>query len=202
MKVGLILECGPVGADKQVCKHLVATFFPGVDLADPITLDNKPNLLARCGAVAATLLEDGCDRVVVMWDLYPAWREDGASPCRRNDCLAARESLNNAGVGDDKAFLVCVEEELEAWLLADGRALSAFLSRPTRPVTIKDEKRPDQVRKPKTTLAQIIDQNGGGRYIDRVHAVKIAEKIPDLGKIKKSPTFCRFVLKVTGERLR
>lgn len=201
MKVGLILECGPVGADKQVCKHIVSKFFPDVELVDPVTLDNKPNLIAKCGSAAALLLTEGCERVVVVWDLHPAWREDRARPCRKSDCDAARQSLTNAGVKTDEAFLVCVEEELEAWLLADGRALCAFLSRPTRRVEISDSKKPDLVRKPKTTLCKIMQQNGGGLYNDRVHALRIAQNIPDLNKIKKSPTFCRFILKVTGTAL-
>ena len=70
MKVGMIFECGPDGADKKVCEHLARMLQPDIEISS-VTLDNKPNLLSGCGATAAQLLEDGCDRIIVIWDLHP-----------------------------------------------------------------------------------------------------------------------------------
>jgi len=71
VKVGFIFECGPQGADKQVCEYLAAQIRPGV-VPVSRTLDNKANLLKDAGKVAAALLADGCERVLIVWDLRPA----------------------------------------------------------------------------------------------------------------------------------
>ena len=57
--IGLIFECGPQGADKQVCEYLIQHIKPGVKVSSR-TLDNKENLLRDAGKVAAQLLNDGC----------------------------------------------------------------------------------------------------------------------------------------------
>ena len=43
MKVGLILECGPQGADKAVCEYLVKLLNPEIEVVSR-TLDNKPDI--------------------------------------------------------------------------------------------------------------------------------------------------------------
>ena len=55
MRVGFIFECGPNGADVQVCRNLVARLRPEIEFV-PRTLDNKPNLVRECGPVAGVLL--------------------------------------------------------------------------------------------------------------------------------------------------
>ncbi|NER50235.1 MAG: hypothetical protein F6J92_26880 [Symploca sp. SIO1A3] len=95
MKIGMIFECGPDGADKSVCEHLVRMLNPDIEIAPSVTLGNKPNLLSECGIFAAQLLADGCDRIVIIWDLYPAWREKGQRPCRKEDCEMIKDSLLN-----------------------------------------------------------------------------------------------------------
>ncbi|MGK7873814.1 MAG: hypothetical protein AB4426_11040 [Xenococcaceae cyanobacterium] len=79
MKVGMIFECGPNGADKAVCEHLVRMLKPDIEISS-VTLNNKPNLLSDCGDAAASLLGEGCDRIVIIWDLYPPWRERKQRP--------------------------------------------------------------------------------------------------------------------------
>lgn len=63
MKIGMIFECGPDGADKKVCEHLARMIEPDITISS-VTLDNKPNLISECGIAAAQLLLDGCDRVI------------------------------------------------------------------------------------------------------------------------------------------
>ena len=95
--------------------------------------------------------------------------------------------------------LVCIEEELEAWLIADGRALSTVLSREAHPVKIKDEKKPERRRNPKAYLKKIFKQCGY-EYSELVHTKKIVEALPNLTKIKHCTTFVRFAVKVTGRK--
>jgi len=198
MKIGLILECGPEGADKKVCELVISRIVPEIEIVT-ITLDNKPNLVERCGESAAQLINDGCERVVIVWDLYPPWRDQ--RPCRREDRENIAQSLNDAGLSGTEVYLVCIEEELEAWLIADGRALSAVLSRPAHPVKIKHAKRVHQVKNPKAKLTKIFQQRAGTRYVDLIHAEKIIRELPDFSQLKRCETFARFVLKATDIEL-
>jgi hypothetical protein len=80
MKIGFIFECGPDGPDVQVCCHLARLLDPTIQFISN-TLDNKKKLIENCGLVTKALLR-GCDKVIIVWDLYPAWREKGMKPCR------------------------------------------------------------------------------------------------------------------------
>jgi Domain of unknown function (DUF4276) len=197
LKVGLIFECGPQGADKKVCEILLKKLNPEIK-PKSITLNNKPNLVQQCGISAKILLDsEGCDRVLILWDLYPAWRTDGERPCRKEDCDAIFQALDNAGVDRSKVHLVCITEELEAWLIADGGAISTTLSRPTHKITVSDYRKPEQVKNPKKILSQIYQQKIRQKYNDVTDAEKIAKNIFDFKKIRRSESFCRFVLKAT-----
>jgi len=198
MKVGIIFECGPDGADKKVCEYLARKLKPDIELMSR-TLDNKANLLAECGKAADLLLKANCERVVIIWDLFPPWRE--SKPCRNEDREAIQRALIEANVGEEKVFLVCIEEELEAWLIADNRPLEILLSRPTNPVRVKDEKHPEQVQNPKAYLTRLYREKAGRRYNDLVDAEKIIKALPDFKKIRRCETFLRFVLKVTDQEL-
>jgi hypothetical protein len=196
MNWGMIFECGPEGADEQVCTLLARRLVADIEIT-AVALGNKPRLIAGCGTAAANLLRDGCERVLIVWDLYPPWREEGDKPCRREDREDILQSLDRAGVRPADVRLVCIREELEAWLLADGRALSAVLSRPAHPVKIKGEKRPDRVANPKKRLMNLFRKHTGAPYVDLVHARRIVEAMPDLNHIERSESFLRFAQKVS-----
>jgi len=112
MKIGFIFECGPEGPDVQVCRYLVQMLDPAIEFV-PSTLDNKKKLVEDCGAVAKVLLNE-CEKVIIVWDLYPAWRERGMRPCRHEDRQAIFRSLQAENVDLSKVFPVCIQEELEA----------------------------------------------------------------------------------------
>lgn len=198
MKVGMIFECGPDGADKKVCEHLVRMLDANIEMVS-VTLDNKPKLIARCGQAAANLLRVGCERIVIIWDLYPAWREKKQKPCLKEDRDAIFRVLEQAGVNPALVHLVCIEEELEAWLLADGGAISAVLSTRSRKVKIKSRKKTEQIRNPKKHLDRLFREHARRPYVDRVHAKKIVQALPDLKKIIRCASFRRFAIKVTGK---
>lgn len=212
MKIGFIFECGPEGPDVQVCRDLVHKLDPTIEFVSS-TLDNKKNLVEDCGAVAKVLLDE-CKKVIVVWDLYPAWRERGVRPCRHEDRQAIFQSLGAENVDSlgaenvdlDKVVLVCIQEELEAWLLADHRALTAMLQPLKHPHPVSRISRfpnPDSIRNPKKRLTRIFTRElgPGRRYVDYQHALLIARKIQDFTKIKRSISFQRFALKVAGLEL-
>lgn len=85
MKVGIIVESGPQGADLQVLCYLVEQLVPGATVS-PATFHNKKELVDKCGVAASRLLAEDCDKVLIVWDLYPAWREKNMRPDARIRC--------------------------------------------------------------------------------------------------------------------
>src|SRR6266496_5813725 len=155
-KVGFIFECGRDGPDFKVCDHFLARLNPRVQMI-PRFLDHAERLLNECGDVAAALLRvERCTRVVVTWDLEPAW---GGIPCRHEDKDKALQSLRNANVPLQRVVLLCIERELECWLMADNRALQTVLGRykhPHRVGQLPDFRQPDrEIGRPKTELIHL-----------------------------------------------
>lgn len=151
MKIGLVLECAKNGPDQQVCEYLIEQLRPDTKVVS-VTLTEKNNLIARCGdAAAALLLQETCQRVVIVWDLYPPWRLENPrseEQCRHHERAGILRSLKEAGVTSRSVHLVCISEELEAWLIADNRAIERAISRLTnrRRPRIREEKNPESVR--------------------------------------------------------
>lgn len=195
MKIGFIFECGPAGADQQVCEYLARQLCAEMTPVSR-TLDNKPRLLQECGAVAAALFAEGCERVLVIWDLRPAWPNE-RKPCRKVEREAILASLRNAGVADNPVFLVCIEQELESWLLADERKISAYLSTATHRYSARRISKPDRVPNPKSVMMNHFQTARGRRYIDRTDAIRVMQAVAiDLSRLRHSPTFVRFESKL------
>ena len=196
--IGMVFECGPQGADKLVCEHLAKQIRPGM-LIKSRTLDDKRQLLRDAGKVAAQLLKDGCNCVLVIWDLRPAWPDKNHRPCRHDERQAVLNALAEAGVPPTAPVaLVCIEQELESWLLANERAVSALLSTPTHTYPVSKVKRPDTVAQPKAKLIEHFDKARGWRYDDKVDAVRVLQAAAlDLPRMRRrSPTFARFEAKL------
>ena len=193
MKLGMIFECGPDGADRKVCEYLAKQIKADIEI-DSVTLDNKRKLVAGCGPAAARLLADGCERVIIIWDLHPAWR--AAAPCRKEDRDNILQSLRVSDVDVNQVFLICIEEELEAWLLADNRALNEVLSKPHRKVNIKRIRSPERINNPKKRLTNIFYEYIKRPYTDRIHAEQIVRALPDLNRLYRIDSFHRFARKV------
>lgn len=144
-------------------------------------------------------MKDGCERVVIIWDLCPTWGE--GNPCRHNDREDIFRALAVSKVDAKKVALVCIKEELEAWLLADERALSNILSRPTHPVSIKRTRKSEQAHNPKKRITQIFRENTGRPYNDLLDAEKMAKAMPNFARLKRCDTFVRFARKVADTEL-
>jgi hypothetical protein len=79
--------------------------------ADVIPLDNKRILKQDCGEFAKKLLEGGCRKVMIIWDLLPSWGEYEGKGCRHDDRQDVFSSLKEAGLNpnDKRIRLVCIE---------------------------------------------------------------------------------------------
>ena len=199
MTIGLIFECGPQGADKQVCEYLVEQLKPGGRITSA-TLDNKENLLRDAGKVAARMLKDGCACVLVVWDLRPAWPDMKNKPCRHDERQALLASLTEAGLpATAPVYLVCIEQELESWLLACDHAISAHLSTPAHRYKAKRVSAPDTVQQPKAAMINHFRNARNWRYDDRVHAIRVLKAAAlDLKRLRRSVSFARFESKLVA----
>lgn len=197
MTIGLILECGPQGADKFVCEYLAVKLRPNVTVVSR-TMDDKPNLLNNAAKAAALLLADGCERVLIIWDLRPAWPDKANKPCRAAERQTLLNSLSRAGLTNRPVYLVCVEQELESWLLADETKLAGYLSTPTHPHSVTRVRKPDRVGNPKSVVMNHFKEARGWRYEDRMHAIKvIRHDVPNWARLRRSDSFARFEAKLT-----
>lgn len=196
MKVGLILECGPNGADKAVCARLASCIDKRLQVISR-TMDDKERLLTHCGPVASQLLNQGCNRVVIVWDLRPAWPDTKSKPCLKEERQQIWNSLHFANVRSEAVYLVCIQQELEAWLLADERSLGAVLSTAERPVRINRRRNVHQIQGPKAVLISLFKEYIGRPYVDRRHAMQIVESMPDLKRLEKIDSFRRFQKSLT-----
>ena len=194
----MILECGPQGADKLVCEYLAEKLRPGVALVSR-TMDDKPNLLSNAAAVAAVLLADGCERVLIVWDLRPAWPDTTNKPCRAAERETLLKSLNAAGLQGRPVYLVCVEQELESWLLADDETkLSGYLSTAAHAYSVARVRKPDRVGNPKSKVMSHFKAARGWLYDDRIHAIKVLRRDePNWARLRQCDSFARFEAKLS-----
>ena len=203
MKIGMIFECGPSGADKKVYEYLAKQLDSDIVIVSS-TLGSKPTLVEQCGTEAKALLEIGnCERVIITWDLYPPWQGRRQRPCLFNDRTLIKDSLRKAGLTEwqlQRVHLVCIEKELETFLLADKGAIEVYLSGIKRhPCRIGGLRNPERHRNPKARLSQIFQEHIGRRYNDLVDAEKII-KLADVDRIWRCSSFERFADKVAGVR--
>lgn len=202
MKIGYVFECGPDGADMKVFRELNERIAKGSEFLYE-ALNMKQPLIRDCGKAVKRLKKLGCEKIFIVWDLYPAWREDGGKPCRHEDKEGIKTSLAAEGLSEQDIIFLCLEEELEAWLLADGRVLSDYFSKPTFKAKIKNETSPDSIKDPKGKLTGYFRTYKGktNLYNGNIHAEQIIKKLEDFQKIRKSETFSRFYEKLSGKQL-
>lgn len=191
-KVGFVLECHRDGADHKVIEHVARTFRPDLQRVY-MCAGNKGLLFERCSRIVEGLFEaERCDHVFVVWDLIPC--DDEYRHAGKPSCVKERQHLLGTLRTEDqpKTVLLCITQELDSWLLADGAALAAVMSRPTHPLkAFADHKRPEDIANPKAILKQLFDEHTKYDYDDLYHAVKIIAAVQNLAKLDRAPSFKR-----------
>lgn len=195
MKVGMIFECADDGPDLKVCEHLAKRIRPDIQIeSDP--LGNKRNLLTECGESAAALLADGCEKTLIVWDLYPSFKRKEA-PCRHNDKELIFESLIMAGVASENVELICIEAELESWLVADYRAVRDVIRQWAPNASVGRLKRALESNDPKDVLEGLFREHVKRPYQPHRHAEEIVKAMPNLRQLRRVESFRRFETKLT-----
>ena len=200
MKIGFIVECGKDGAEAKAIPALASRIAPSAVL-QVVPMDNKPRLKRGCGEAVKRLLNTGCERVLILWDLLPDWGEQSNKGCRHLDKKEICESIRSEGLDprDARIRLICIEKMLEAWIRADERALSAFLSTAAHPIPVARCKNPESISDPKAALIDLFRKSGSPirRYVDYEHAIRIVRLLPDLNRLRRAESFRWFEGKLT-----
>jgi Domain of unknown function (DUF4276) len=206
MKIGIICEGGLRGADIRVYKFLAEQILSDVKII-PAPLDSKPKLIDQCGEVSKALLElDACERIIIIWDLQPAWKAKGQKACRKNDCDSIKQSLNAAQLNDkqlEKVHPVCMEQELETLFLTDEQTIAMYFTQKSgRNCRVKYFKYPEHPQNAKGEVDKIFQMHSGRihRYTDMTDAEKMIQLVT-INKLKRCASFVRFATKIADERM-
>lgn len=190
LKIGIICEGQVDGADEKVFKKAIGLLCPRASV-DIVPSGNRPQLLTSAAKQAKNLLEQGCSAVFVIWDVFPDWPDHGGT----TDCKMHRktlmENLASAGMKGKPIVPIAIREELEAWLLADGDALSAAMSTRSHKIKVKHEKKPDMISKPKGKLRKLFETKKVGTYNESIHAGKVAANWTTTARLERSQSFKR-----------
>jgi hypothetical protein len=203
MKVGILVECGRMGLEDVLCGRICALLEAERNMqleVDIVPMVNKALLIQDCGTTAQRLLDDGCDRVVILWDERPAWPKKGEPLCWHIEREKVLAELRKAGLTQRPVFLVCIEREFESWLLFDGRVISCVLSTSAHRIRAKPPRRPDRIKNPKGAMNSLFEKHRGWRYVDVQYARAFANCLDDLSRMRDCETFRRFEAKVTGRQ--
>lgn len=130
------------------------------------------------------------------------WKEDG-KPCRHEDKEYIKKSLASHQLSESDIIFLCIERELEAWLIADERALkSFFIIKNSMKDEIKRVAKPDIHRDPKGLLSDYFRKYRGLKSFEPItHTGPLLVKFTDVRNLRKSESFKRFYLKLTGNNL-
>ncbi len=205
MKFGLICEGVQGGADEETLRRLIKRLRPNfigledVDPEDPnstpdfviLPQGNKQELKAACGRAAKRLIEtDRCERVGIVWDLYPLW---GRAPDCDQDHAEIIDSLTKAGVNLAQVERLCVVAEIETWLLMDRSAIQTVIEQLAHPhpVNMPSIRKPLQETDPKDRLRSLFKACKVRDYKEHLHNKRIAD-VADLRRLRKCPSFDEF----------
>ena len=191
MKIGFILESGPDGAEQKILERLIPKVDSSVEIRRPfVHNDGKPEMIANCGEDAALLLSE-CDRVVILCDLGSERHKCGWKEALERDIAVIRVELGRHDADNEKVRLLIIQEEIETWLVADHKAVAAFLSASSpRSCTLKKVKNPQIILNPKKQLNKMFE-GWRPRYWDIEHADGIAKHI-EIENIQSVCSFARF----------
>jgi hypothetical protein len=201
MKLGFVFECSPGGGDIKVFQHVLKLIDPAFNLETNFhygALKTKKELEKDCGKEVKRLKGLGCQKIFVVWDLIPVWKEDG-TPCRHDDKEAIKKSLAAHQLTANDIVFLCVERELESWLIADKRALEAFfIKKPNWENIIKKVSKPDSHHAPKGLMDKYFQRYRGVRKFEPMtHTELLLKHYTDIRNLRRSESLKRFYKKLT-----
>jgi hypothetical protein len=201
-RLGLVLECDTGGPDELVFRCLARRLSTEGNEPEvyPVCLGSKLLEEEAISRAEALVEIDKCDLVLIVWDQKPLWTQIKARNCI-DEANHMRGFLANVKAPVRKHIrLLCLTWELETWLIAEDRAVREYLSKPEHSCDFTAPKKLDKVDDPKSHLNKAFTTFRGRsrRYEDRIEAIQIVQKWPDLNRVLKVPSFRRFTKLLTN----
>jgi len=203
MRIGLIVECTIDGVEEKLCPKILQLVSDetGIEIECTVeTMVKKPILLREAASVTANLLAEGVDLVVILWDENPPWTPDedfAQTRCWHHEREHLVSTLVGANIELGKVKLVCIEHEIETWILHDHKLISETMST-SHKAKIKKISDPLAIDSPKRFLIQLYKKNKFHFNVAQA-ASGFAKNLGDLTHFKKCDTFRYFVQSVLGE---
>ncbi len=107
------------------------------------------------------------------------------------------ETLAKANVDLGSVELICIEAELETWLVADFRAVRDVIQQWAPRAKIGRLKRAMESNDPKEILDRLFREHTKRPYQPHLHAEKIVKAMPNLKRLNRVESFQRFESKLT-----
>ncbi len=199
-RLGLVLECYREGPDDRVLRCLIRRISPDTEI-HVRCMGSKGSFRTDAVKAAELLIaEDQCHEVFLVWDLQPEWADDRGKPF---DCVEECKALLAQFPPwkvSQHIHLICITYMLEAWVVADERALATFFSTAAYKAKVQWVKSPETEKDTKALLIDLCVSHRGRarRYQDRIDAVRILQACPDTSRLTDIPSFARFAEKLTG----
>lgn len=172
VRAGMVLECTPQGPDALIYPYVLRALCPGMEVEKPETMTNKKRLIEEGPRAAKLLFGTGCDVVFIIWDRMPKW--GGIGKCAETEALL-EAGLQALEVDLGRVVMCCIDEELESWMVADGRGVTAYFQAKTvHPLEKFKDAGPEKAK-------------------DRIgkYWAKYKEFVDDFGIVKAMPDFDR-----------
>lgn len=203
MKLGLILECTPRGLESVICPRILDLLAAetGVPIEYRIeTMTDKRLLIQRAAMAAKLLLEQGTDRVVILWDENPPWTPEkdlAEERCWHIEREQLFATLDAEGVPRRRIGLVCIEREFETWLLHDHQVLGLVISEGPHKAKVKAIKGAVRIDDPKAFLMGLFSKQKSRFNVD-VAAARFKNHLENLDRLQACDTFRYFARNVLG----
>jgi hypothetical protein len=203
MKLGLIVESTDRGLEALVCPRILELLAletrTKIDL-DLVTMTNKILLLHDAVERVRNLLDQGCERIVILWDENPPWtpeKDIGDKRCWHHERDHLLANLRDARIDRRRVRLVCIEREFETWLLHDHQLLAEVISQGPHRAKVKALKDPVRIDDPKAALMSLFHKNKA-RFNPDVVVFKVRKLLSNLDRLKDCDTFRYFVQEILG----
>lgn len=196
MKIGFVLECTPKGPEQQVFEAFVRRLqaegeIDAVECVYRCMVNKALLFVGAAEAVSNLLQEDSCDHVFVIWDARPPWEPVATAI----DCAAEyadmQAKLTAAGLPLARISSVCIQYEIETWLISDAKAFFEFPHAKKIPASRK----PMLQASPKDAASKMKEEIGLGRYLDFNDAKILADHVR-FRELAKIASFCLWFCKM------
>lgn len=177
-KLGLIIEDE---SDSTVIAELVRKLRPTAKFSIiPVHAGGCARIRAKAGSWSQNLAARGCNSILVVHD---------CDRHKESDLRKLLEAQIQACPIGAKSIIIPVEE-IEAWLLADNRAIKSAMNLKREPKFVPN---PQKIRNPKEHLEALVFalSNKEKRYVNTRHNGRIAEEI-DLEQVRRCASFQHF----------